>query len=255
MLFIRTLWRSKYYFLAATALFIVLSGIWKPQYVLATPMQQSFFSYTEMMVPFVVLLPVSFMLYDTYEIELGLINGVSTSKMVFHRFVSTVAATIIPLLVTIVFLTPKRFFAPDSDIFIPLDVPENYKLYLSVSACVTVLFFASLTLLFRVALKNCYAPVGLGILAFSLFESLNTAFNSLSLPLKSALFDPFITKYLIGDKVVNEGFTVPSTGEIIAPIPHLWTYNRLLFVGISLVLLGITYLLLRREKLHESFGD
>lgn len=222
---------------------------------MTAPGGTSFFSSTELIVPFVVLLPVSFLLYNNYEIELALVNGVTTMKLMFCKFFATVVATVLPLFAVILPVQAKYYYAPQEEITIPIHVPENFKLYLLLSAFVTVLFFAALFLLLRVVLRNCYAPVGLAILVFSYFQSRNQNINYLSLPFRSALFDPFITKYLIGNTVANEGFTVTATGEVVAPFPNLWAYNRLLFLGIAVVLLVITCCLLRKEKLHESFGD
>lgn len=222
---------------------------------MTAPGGTSFFSSTELIVPFVVLLPVSFLLYNNYEIELALVNGVTTMKLMFCKFFATVVATILPLFAVILPVQAKYYYASPDEIIIPIHVPENFKLYLLISAFVTVLFFASLFLLLRVVLRNCYAPVGLAILVFSYFQSRNQNINYLSLPFRFALFDPFITKYLIGNTVANEGFTVTATSEVVAPFSNLWTYNRLLFLGIAVVLLVITCCLLRKEKLHESFGD
>ena len=255
MLFLRSLWKSKYYFLAATAIMLIVAQPWKLHWIMTVPGGNSFFSSTELIVPFIVLLPVSFLLYNNFEIELALVNGVTTMKLMLCKFFSTVVATVLPLFAVILPIREKYYYAKPEEITIPLHVPENFKLYLVLSAFVTVLFFASLFLLLRVVLRNCYAPVGLAILVFSYFQNRNLNINYLSLPFKSALFDPFITKYLIGDKVANEGFTVTATGEVIDAIPHLWTYNRLLFLGISAVLIAVSCVLLRREKLHESFGD
>ena len=255
MLFLRSLWKSKYYFLAATAILLLASTIWKPQYILVTPGQPCFFSTSEQILPLVVLLPISFLLYDNYEIELGLINGVTTMKLALYKFISTVLATLLPMGLTILLLQQKKFFAREEEIYIPLDVPENFKIYLLLSAFVTILFFASLFLFLRVALRNCYAPVGLAILVFSYFQTRSQNINYLSLPFSQALFDPFVTRYLIGDAVANAGFTVEATGQIVDPFPHLWTFNRLLFLGLAVVILAVTCILLRREKLHESFGD
>lgn len=255
MLFLRSLWKSKYYFLAATAILLLVSQPWKEHWIMTAPGGNSFFSSTELIVPFVVLLPVSFLLYNNFEIELALVNGVTTMKLMLCKFFATVVATVLPLFAVILPVREKYYSARPEEITIPIHVPENFKLYLLLSAFVTVLFFASLFLLLRVVLRNCYAPVGLAILVFSYFQNRNQSINYLSLPFKSALFDPFITKYLIGDTVANEGFTVTATGEVVDAFPHLWTFNRLSFFGIAVVLIVISCVLLRREKLHESFGD
>ena len=255
MLFLRSLWKTKYYFLIATALLALTTQLWERHWILTDPGTNNFFMSCELLVPFLVLLPVSFLLYDNYEIELGLINGVSTLKLALCKFFSTVVATLIPLVASCLLVRSKAYWCKPSSIVIPLTVPEHFQLYLALSAVVTTLFFASLFLLLRVVLRNCYAPVGLGILVFSLFQPRMQDVCDLTLPFSQALFDPFITRYLIGDAVANAGFTVEATGQVVDPFPHLWTYNRLLFVGLAVVILAVTCILLRREKLHESFGD
>lgn len=255
MLFLRSLWKTKYYFLVATALLLLTTQVWAEQRILTLPGVSCFFTASELIVPFIFLLPVSFLLYDNYEIELALINGVTTTKLMFCKFSATLVVTLLPLFAMILTVRKAYYWYRPEEVTIPIEVPEQYKVYFLLSGFVTVLFFASLFLFLRVLLRNCYAPVGLGILVFSLFQTRNSSINLLSLPFQSALFDPFITRYLIGDKVANEGFIVPATGEAVAPFPHLWTYNRLLFFGIAVVLLVATCILLRREKLHESFGD
>lgn len=255
MLFLRSLWKSKYCFFAATAVLLIATQIWTPQYVMTLPGLTCFFTAGELIVPFIVLLPVSFLLYDNYEIELALINGVTTMKLMLCKFFSTVISTLIPMLGVILALQQRIYYYDKNEEIIPIHLPEHYKFYLLLSALVTVLFFASLFLLLRVLLRNCYAPVGVGILIYTLFQSRNTNVNALTIPFKNALFDPFISRYLIGDTVANEGFTVFSTGEVVAPFPHLWTFNRLLFLGIAVVLIVISCVILCREKLHEGFGD
>ena len=54
----------------------------------------------------------------------------------------------------------------------------------------------------------------------------------------------FISTYFIGNGVARK----EGLGKI-------WTHNRILFFFLSLVLFGASYLLLRREKLHENLGD
>lgn len=255
MLFLRSLWKTKYFCLVATAILLVTTQVWNEQWVLTVPGVTCFFSTSELIAPFIVLLPISFLLYDNYEIELALINGVTTMKLMLYKFFASVIATLLPLLAVTAVLRKGYYWYREEEVTIPIEVPDQYRVYLLISAFVTVLFFASLFLFLRVVLRNCYAPVGLGILVYSLFLTRNSSVHYLSVPFKSALFDPFITRYLIGDKVANEGFTVPSTGQIIDAVPHLWTCNRLLFLGIAVILIIVSCLLLRRETLHESFGD
>ena len=255
MLFLRSLWKSKYFFLASAAVLLITTQVWKKQIVMALPDNACFLASGEMLLPFIVMLPVSFLLYDNYEIELALINGVTTVKLMVCKFFASVIAVLLPLLIATVVLRQKVYYYDPNNEVIPIYVPEQYKLYLLLSACVTVLFFASVFLLLRVVLRNCYAPVGLAFLIQTLFQTRTTKISYLSVGFRNALFDPFISRYLIGDTVANEGFTVLSTGEVVAPFPQLWTFNRLLFFGLAVALLAVSCVLLRREKLHESFGD
>ena len=62
--------------------------------------------------------------------------------------------------------------------------------------------------------------------------------------LEYAIVDPFISTYFIGNGVARK----EGLGKI-------WTHNRILFFFLSLVLFGASYLLLRREKLHENLGE
>ena len=256
MLFLRSLWKTKFYFLFVTALLLFTTQIWEPQWILTLPGIPCFYSGSEQIIPFVVLLPVSFLLYDDFEIELALVNGVTTMKLMLCKFFAALIATLLPLFLVILPLREKYYWYSPEEVTIPIEggTPAQYRLYFLLSGFVTVFFFAALFLFLRVVLRNCYAPVGLGVLAYSLFQNHNMDVHYLSVPFRNALFDPFITRYLIGDKIANEGFTVP-TGKVVEAVPHLWTYNRLLFFGIAVVLLAVTCMLLRREKLHESFGD
>lgn len=255
MLFLRSLWKSKLFFFASAAVLLLTTQIWDDPVIIATPGNPCFLSAGEMTLPLIMMLPVSFLLYDNYEIELALINGVKTMRLMLGKFFAAFFAVSLPLLGLTAVVQNAVYYHDKNEEIIPIHVPENFRLYLLLSACVTTLFFASVFLFFRIALRNCYAPVGLALLIHTLFRSRSTDINSLSIGFRNALFDPFLSRYLIGDRLANEGFTVPLTGEVVDPFPHLWTYNRLLFFGIAVVLIAVSCLLLRRENLHESFGD
>ena len=127
---------------------------------------------------------------------------------------------------------------------ITISVPDNYKLLLAISVVVTLLFFASVVVFFRVLTRNCYAPVGMGLFVYLFFEAMNKDIRMLKTSLEYAIVDPFISTYFIGNGVARK----EGLGKI-------WTHNRILFFFLSLVLFGASYLLLRREKLHENLGD
>ena len=246
MLFLRSLWKNKYYLVLSMVMLVMVARVWEPSPLIAALPDKGFIDYTELFVPFLLILPISFLLYDNFEIELGLVCGEKTAKLMLYKFFSILIYTLIPMGILVVFYKYEEYF-PDSQtkIRIPIHIPENYKLYMAISAFVTVLFFASLFLFTRVATKNCYAPVGLGILAFTIFNNMNTNIHSGYEDIRKCLIDPFLSNYFLGDTVLTEYYRVGP----------LWTYNRLLFFGLAVVMLVVTYLLLRREKLHQGFND
>ena len=246
MLLLRSLWKNKYYLVLSTVLLTVVTSIWKASPLIAALPQKGFIDYTELFVPFLLILPISFLLYDNFEIELGLVCGVKTVKLLFCKFFSILLYTLIPIGLMIAFYRYEQF-VPESQvqIRIPIHVPENFKIHMAFSSFVTVMFFASLFLLTRVVTKNCYAPVGLGILVYTIFNTLNTNIHSGYEDIRTCLYDPFLSNYFMGDKVLTEYYQVGP----------LWTYNRLLFLALAVVMFAIAYILLRREKLHQGFND
>ena len=135
---------------------------------------------------------------------------------------------------------------------IPEHVPDNYKLLTVVSVVVTVLFFFALYSLIRVATRNCYIPI---LVCFGLsvgIRSVSAAIVAMRVPLTNCLFDPLINSYFIGNSVPNIYAEKFPELELMT---NVWTYNRLLFIGISAAIYFITYLILRREKLHCGIGE
>ena len=90
-------------------------------------------------------------------------------------------------------------------------------------------------------MKNCFVPIFGVLLTFTLFYERSRALRMSGIrALKGALFDPYISTYLLGDAVpLRYGYG------------YLWSANRLLFFNLSLILLVATALILRRERLHE----
>jgi hypothetical protein len=66
-------------------------------------------------------------------------------------------------------------------------------------------------------------------------------------PLALSYVNPFVTSYFVGDGI---GDLFPQIG-----LQNVWTVNRVIFFAISVVLLIASYLLLRRERLHEVADD
>ena len=222
------------------------SKIWTPSPLIAALPQKGFIDYTELMIPFLLILPISFLLYDNFEIELALTCGIKTTRLMMNKFLSLFIYALTSMFLMIGLYKYTEFIPmSQTKIKIPIYVPENYKVYMLISAFVTVVFFASLFLFTRVATKNCYAPVGLGILAYSIFSSLNTNIHGGYEDIRHCLYDPFLSNYFLGDTVLTEYYKLGP----------LWTYNRLLFFGLAVAMLAATDFLLRREKLHQGFND
>lgn len=246
MLFLRAIKKNLYFFAIAMVLLIVSTRIWEPMPLIVPLPNSGFVDFSEILIPFLLVLPVSFLLYDTFEIELGLVCGVKTSRMMSCKFWAVFLSTIVPSALIIAMYQYTEYIRINQEkIRIPIHIPENFKLYLLISSFVTTLFFASFLLFMRVLTRNCYAPVGLGILVYSIASSFNFNIHSGYLDIRQCLFDPFLSNYLLGDKVLTEYYQVGP----------LWTYNRLLFFGLTVIMLVVTYILLRREKLHQGFSD
>lgn len=222
--------------------------VWQPMNLIVPLPLIGFIDLTELISPLLVLIPISFLLYNNYEIELSLTCGVSTVKLLFTKYVTVLLYTLLPLYLMIwqYKYLPYEHSAQDK-IRIPIFIPENYKVYMLISVTVTVLFFSALVLFLRVLMRNCFTPTAIGMLAHATFSSFNYTLHNGMADIRGALYDPFLSNYFLGDEVPNM--------YKLDGMHNLWTYNRLLFFGLAVVLLVITYLLLRREKLHESFGE
>lgn len=198
------------------------------------------------------LIPIfAFILPERFEIELSLTCGVRTSHLFLSKAVPLLICSFLPMLATVLVYTYVPY---DRKVYsrIQIFVPDNYKVYVIASVAVTVLLVFSLICFLRVLFRNCYIPIIGGLFFHCLAAGLNIAIRNGGKPIKSCIFDPFISNYILGDTVPsNIAAQLPELGIS----PHAWTYNRLLFLGISIVLLVATYVLLRREKLHSGFGD
>ena len=225
------------------------------QYVLTGPLivppkHIGYLDRTELVIA-VLMLPVfSFLLPNKFEIELSLSCGTSTVKLFFTKAFASLIYTVIPALVFIFLYQYEPYSGKDRP-KIGIFIPENYKVYMIVSVLVTILFFFALFCFLRVLLRNCYAPILVGLAIYSL--AYNTCKNIQNgVDIERCLYDPFISVYMMGDTVPNNIATqYPELGVVA----NAWTYNRLIFFGISVVLLVATYIMLRREKLHRGFGD
>ena len=218
--------------------------------VIVPPKLIGFMDRTELSIAVLIIPLAAFILPNKYETELSLTCGMKTAHLFFAKALPLLVYTV---LTALAFVLLHRYVPYDGSerAVIGIFIPENYKLYLMLSAFVTVLFFFSLICFLRVLSRNCYIPVLVG-LGIHLFFQNNCKSIQYGENIKRCIIDPFISVYILGDTVPeNIAAQYPELGVS----PHAWTYNRLIFIGISIALLTATYLMLRREKLHRGFGE
>ena len=215
-----------------------------------------FIDSTEMLFP-ILLIPVcAFILYDRTEIELALVSGTKTTRLFFTKIIPLVTYTLIPSVFFALLFSSDSYGEVDPGRVtlksIPEFVPVNYKLLTVISLVITVVFFFALYSLIRVITRNCYIPI---LVCFGLsvgLRSFSAAIVAMRVPLMTCLIDPFINSYFIGNSVPNVYAEKFPELELMT---NVWTCNRLLFIGISAAIFFITYLILRREKLHCGIGE
>ena len=241
----RCMRRSLYFLAICLPIFVVVTRIWEPQCIILPAPMNGFASYIELFLPPLLLIPLSLLLHDPFEIELGLVCGVRTSRLFISKLLPLVVYGAVSVLAMILLVRDEPFVETNQlRALIPIVVPDNYKLLLAISVVVTLLFFASVVVFFRVLTRNCYAPVGMGLFVYLFFEAMNKDIRMLKTGLEYAIVDPFISTYFIGNGVARK----EGLGKI-------WTHNRILFFFLALVLFGAAYIMLRREKLHENLGE
>ncbi len=189
----------------------------------------------------------SSILRDNYEIELSLVCGVKTERLFFSKLVPVAVYTLIPMYV---FLCSYELVGYSYSLIgnqLSFYAPEKYKLYLAVSMAVTMLFFFGLFSLVRVVSRSSSASIlGCVFIYFTFYEQ-NKSIRQGKYELGRAIFDPFISTYIISDEPVQ----VFDLG-ICA---NIWSYNRLIFTALGILLTVLTYFLLKRERLHCGFAD
>lgn len=190
----------------------------------------------------------SFILPDKYEIELALICGVRTEKLFFVKIFTVFIYTLAPMYL---YLARYRYMGFDGDVIsdvLPFHAPDGYKLYVALSIFITLFFFFALFSFFRVVTQNCYIPLILCLFVNTFYSDMNRDIRIGELPFSRAIADPFISTYLMGE--IPEGCKAAESA-----MPHLWMCNRLLFLGLGILFAVLTFLLLRRERLHRGLGD
>lgn len=216
-----------------------------------------FIGVTEYLFPILLILLCSFILSDKTEIELALVSGTPTSKLFFSKLLPIMVYTVIPI-VTFLFILP---FTPDAEADsslvninspIPEYVPENYLFYVIISILVTYIFFFALYSLVRVLTRNCYLTIFISFASGIGLRSFSAMIVAGRLPLRACLFDPLLGTYFIGNTVPD--MYAEKYAELTS-MTNMWTQNRVLLIGISAVIFFVTYLILRREKLHCGIGE
>ena len=244
LLFTHFLKKYSPWLLLCVGVLLYVTRVWEE----LPPPQLSFTRIVETAAAAFAVVPISLILYEPPEIELGLACGIRTARFAFTRFIPCLLYTLVPAtVISALYNYVPRITDPEYIGIVPIYVPENYRLLLAVSAAVTVLFFASLTLFLRVALRNCFVALSAGLISVIACHSLSTSLSGGVFPLALSYVNPFVTSYFVGDGI---GDLFPQIG-----LQNVWTVNRVIFFAISVVLLLATYLLLRRERLHEVADD
>ena len=100
--------------------------------------------------------------------------------------------------------------------------------------------YAALFLFIRVVCRNVYLPVGIGMFLCAVFDSFNSSIGLGQTDIRFSLFDPFISTYFLGNAAPQQYM-----------LGDVWTYNRLLFFTLAILLLAASYAILRRDGLHQ----
>ena len=235
--------RFAWYLVAAVILLVMVTRVWEPQPLLTPEPWSSFLKNCERMLPLLLIIPISFLLHNDYEIELGLVCGVRNAKLMLAKFVPILCYTLLGLATVILLYRYIPFDQMNLTNFqevIELLVPSTYRLYMLVSGVVTLVFFAALFLFIRVVCRNVYLPVGIGMFLCAVFDSFNSSIGLGQTDIRFSLFDPFISTYFLGNAAPQQY----ALGDV-------WTYNRLLFFTLAILLLAASYAILRRDGLHQ----
>ena len=237
--------------------FIILSWVYMMRSFSVSRDTFKFIGITEEIFPIVLILLASFILGDKTEIELALVNGTPTSKLFFSKLIPIMVYTVIPIEIFLFIMPFKTDAEVDvthvlKDQPIPQYVPENYAFYVAISILVTLIFFFAIFSLIRVITRNCYLAIFLNFAVGVGFDHFRAMILSNNVPLTTCLFDPLLGTYFIGNEV--PGVYAEKYTEL-ASMANVWTHNRLLIIGASALIFLITYLILRREKLHTGIGE
>lgn len=250
MLF-RTFKYSLWYFPVCLAVLCFTSYIWYPGYLIVPPNLMGFFEYVELTVPLLLVAFCSFTLNNRYEIELSLVCGTSTAKLFFSKVIPIFFYTLTPAFIVLALF---KFIPYDGTARarIPIFVPENFRVYAAISIFVTVFFFFALMCFLRVISRNCYVTLFPAMFLVVYFSDMSNQIKKGVLDVKLSLVNPFISMYMLGDTVPNAYADQVDGMEIMR---NAWTYNRIGFFVVGVILLAMTYILLKSEKLHQGLKE
>lgn len=250
-MFLRSLRRSWPLMIAVTLLLVYFTYYYLNGPLIVPPKEFGFIDRSELRIAAIMVPIFAFLLPNKFEIELSLTCGMSTAKLFCTKAITSFIYTAIP---SFVFVFLYRYIPYDgkSPWVYAINVPEDYRIHMVISMAVTLLFFFSLICFVRVLSRNCYIPILVGLFVHFTTENNCKGIQSGARAVKNCIFDPFISVYFIGDDVPN---AIVENHPQLGLISNAWTCNRLIFLGISVVLLVITYIMLRRENLHRGFGD
>ena len=244
-----------YLFLLPLSIGLLLfsTNVWEPQPLIVPLPLAGFVETSEGVIPLLLMFFLSFILHDRYEIELSMVCGVKTTRLALGKALPVFLYTLLTTWAIILCYRYEPYTSTQYKIRIPIYVPDNFRIYLLISAFVTILFFTALFLFLRVLTRNCYIPIGIGMFLYLMLDSVGKSIRAGGASPMTCFWDPFISTYFIGDTIPNA--LAAKYTEDLSGLTNAWTYNRLMFFALAVLLLVATWLLLRREKLHEDFGD
>lgn len=234
------------------AVLFFATQVWVQEFLITPPQISGFSQQVEYTVSLLTVVFFSILLPNKFEIELGLVNGYGTMKLALTKALPVYVYAVVT---AIAFVALYRYMPFDLDGFktyLPIYVPDDFRIYVFISVFVTVTFFSSVYFFMRVLTRNCFLPVIADLLLVTVFMNITNGIRKGMTDAKMCLVDPFISTYFIGNTIPDRLFTEYKENAILK---SAWTFNRLFFFILSLAFFAVTILLLRREKLHGGIGQ
>ena len=248
----KTFIRSLYVIPATAAVILFATYLWHPNYLITPPQLSGFAEQIEETVAVLMIVFYSFLLPNRFEIELGLVNGYGTLKLAASKAFPVFVYSVLTSFAAVAAYRYTPYDLKNYKSFLPIYVPDDFRIYVFISVFTVLLFFSSVYFFFRVLTRNCFIPVIIDLAVFSALWSISEGIRKGISDLRLSLVDPFITRYFVGNTVPN---AYSEQMEGMSALKNAWTVNRLIFLILSLALLAATVFLLRREKLHKGVGE